>query len=738
MRKLLWESLNVLLWATAAGLCAYRYALPGGVVSAILGAALGVWTGRVLAKSPLRLWVFALLGLLAAWLGWALSALATLFPGVAALLDPSGAYAIGEMAFWLLLPFGAVMVLEAVARHHPPLRVAEFFAVALVYAALFAAHREGFINRPFFLVDPLWGNGRNPLGYFLLIGLALAALLAVTLAKGAPGRRSFIGLMVLLALMAAIFMMLPQGQLKEVFELHRVMGKDGKEKQGDKGQKNQRGGPNGKESDGGKSGSSKDQDLPDTFSDQSSGQQNSPVAVVVFHEDYKPPLGYYYFRETAFSTYNGVRVVQDVSGRYDRDVAREFGTGTENIPLGGSLEQSGAPGASKAFKRVRTTVALMAPHPRPFGLVNPSQFTPTSNPDARRFFRAYDAVSSALMLMPKDIFGEKAGSQDWDSGTWRHYTDGPSDPRYGALADQIVSALPEAYRKDSFARAVEIKLWLDKHGTYSLTSKHGDSPDPVADFLFGDLTGHCVHFAHAACLLYRAAGVPARVAAGYAVQASFRGGGASLLIRSRDAHAWPEIFLEGVGWMPLDIAPEKSLVKPEEAPDQGLQQMLGEMAMKDKPPPPPPPEEKDKSVIPLLKALAKALIWMLAVLAALSLPVSYCVKLWRRYLPLVCRPAKAPRLCYRAALDRLSEIGIRRRFGEAPEEFARFASRLAPSFEPLAQRAIRKALGPKDQDPEPKQCLLLLEGAVKEYKARAGRLRRWLGLLNPVSWWFAR
>ncbi len=738
MRKFLWETLNVLLWAVAAGLCAYRYTLPGGVASAVLGAALGVWTGRVLAKSPLRLWTFALIGLLAAGAGWALSALATLFVGVSALLAPAGAYAAGEMTFWLLLPFGAVLVLEGVARRHPPLRAAEFFAVALVYAALFAAHREGFINRPFFLVDRLWGNGRNPLGYFLLIGLGLAVVLAVTLAKGAPGRRSFIGLMVILALMAAIFMMLPQGELKEVFELHRVMGKNGKDKQGGQGQKKPDGGREGRESEGGKGGSSKDQNLPDTFSDQSAGEQNSPVAVVVFHEDYKPPLGYYYFRETAFSAYNGVRVVQDTSGRYDTDVARDFGPGTETLPLEGALEQSGAPGSNKAFKRVATTVALMAPHPRPFGLVSPYRFTPESNPDARRFFRAYGASSLALTLMPKDIFGEKAGSPGWNSATWRHYTEGPSDPRYGQLADKITGEIPEAYRADPFARAVAIKLWLDKHGTYSLTSKHGDSPDPVADFLFGDLTGHCVHFAHAACLLYRAAGVPARVAAGYAVQASFRGGGASLMIRSRDAHAWPEIFLEGVGWMPLDISPEKSLVRPEEAPDQGLQQMLGEMAMKEKPPPPPPPEKREQSAIPFLKELARTLLWYLAALAALFLPVSYAMKLWRRYAALACRPASAPRLCYRAALDRLCETGVRRSYGEPVEEFAGRVAVTSPSFVALAERAVRRTLGPKEQDPDPKRCRLLLKSAVREYKAGTGRIRRWLGLLNPVSWWFAR
>jgi len=49
--------------------------------------------------------------------------------------------------------------------------------------------------------------------------------------------------------------------------------------------------------------------------------EDVPVAVVVFHHDYTPPMGPYYFRETAFSAYNGARLVQDASRRFDRDVA---------------------------------------------------------------------------------------------------------------------------------------------------------------------------------------------------------------------------------------------------------------------------------------------------------------------------------------------------------------------------------------------------------------------------------
>src|SRR5690606_26724776 len=62
-------------------------------------------------------------------------------------------------------------------------------------------------------------------------------------------------------------------------------------------------------------------------------------------------------------------------------------------------------------------------------------------------------------------------------------------------------------------------------------------------FLFGDLTGYCVHFAHAAVFLMRAVGVPARVGTGYALPEANRQGGSALLLRNSDQHAWPEVYL---------------------------------------------------------------------------------------------------------------------------------------------------------------------------------------------------
>lgn len=82
----------------------------------------------------------------------------------------------------------------------------------------------------------------------------------------------------------------------------------------------------------------------------------------------------------------------------------------------------------------------------------------------------------------------------------------------------------------------------------------------IDDFLFRTRRGFCEHFASAYVFLMRAAGVPARVVAGY------QGGELNpvdgyLTVRQSDAHAWAEIWLADQGWVRVDptaaVAPSR-------------------------------------------------------------------------------------------------------------------------------------------------------------------------------------
>lgn len=84
--------------------------------------------------------------------------------------------------------------------------------------------------------------------------------------------------------------------------------------------------------------------------------------------------------------------------------------------------------------------------------------------------------------------------------------------------------------------------------------------NPADEFLFETRSGFCEHFASSFVLLMRAAGIPARVVAGY------QGGelnpvGGYFVVRQSSAHAWAEVLLEGRGWMRVDptaaVAPDR-------------------------------------------------------------------------------------------------------------------------------------------------------------------------------------
>jgi protein-glutamine gamma-glutamyltransferase len=93
---------------------------------------------------------------------------------------------------------------------------------------------------------------------------------------------------------------------------------------------------------------------------------------------------------------------------------------------------------------------------------------------------------------------------------------------------------------------------------YSLSVPRGNSYDPVLDFLLRDRRGHCELFASAMVLVARAAGVPARMVAGYRVaeRSPFDD---HWLVRERNAHAWVEAWVDGQGWVRRDPTPEASV-----------------------------------------------------------------------------------------------------------------------------------------------------------------------------------
>ncbi len=84
--------------------------------------------------------------------------------------------------------------------------------------------------------------------------------------------------------------------------------------------------------------------------------------------------------------------------------------------------------------------------------------------------------------------------------------------------------------------------------------------EQVDSFLFETHRGFCEHYAGSFVFLMRAAGVPARVVAGY-LGGEYNPIGRHYIVRQADAHAWAEVWLEARGWVRVDptsaVAPSR-------------------------------------------------------------------------------------------------------------------------------------------------------------------------------------
>ncbi len=84
--------------------------------------------------------------------------------------------------------------------------------------------------------------------------------------------------------------------------------------------------------------------------------------------------------------------------------------------------------------------------------------------------------------------------------------------------------------------------------------------NPVETFLFETRYGFCSHYAAAFVYSMRVARIPARVVTGYQ-GGELNTAGNFLEIRQADAHAWAEVWIEGMGWVRFDptaaVAPER-------------------------------------------------------------------------------------------------------------------------------------------------------------------------------------
>lgn len=86
--------------------------------------------------------------------------------------------------------------------------------------------------------------------------------------------------------------------------------------------------------------------------------------------------------------------------------------------------------------------------------------------------------------------------------------------------------------------------------TYTTTPPSVPSDQDMVDyFLFESQKGYCTHFASAMAVMARTIGIPSRYVQGFIVDANE---GGVMTVMNRQAHAWMEAYIEGVGWIAFE------------------------------------------------------------------------------------------------------------------------------------------------------------------------------------------
>jgi hypothetical protein len=173
-------------------------------------------------------------------------------------------------------------------------------------------------------------------------------------------------------------------------------------------------------------------------------------------------------------------------------------------------------------------------------------------------------------------------------------------------------------------------------------------------YLLNSRQGYSVHFATAATLLFRALGVPARYVEGYSIRADAVQQGQPVAVTEADAHAWVEIYRDGVGFIPFESVPANTS---DQNHTKQNQNNAGGAQEEQKPP---------KNPVNILQLLLWFLIGLLA-LAALAFLLLTLRRLWllRRWKRLVAEsaPNQAVELLTAYAVRLFGYMGIRYKNG---------------------------------------------------------------------------
>jgi transglutaminase-like putative cysteine protease len=301
---------------------------------------------------------------------------------------------------------------------------------------------------------------------------------------------------------------------------------------------------------------------------------------------------------------------------------------------------------------------------------------------------------------------------------------------------QLPGTLPERVRAlardltvhgaTPYDRAVAIEAYLRKI-PYSLEVPAPPGDRDAADYFLFDLKkGYCDYYATSMVVLSRAAGLPARLVTGHA-NGSYEPATADYIVRNADAHAWPEVYFPGIGWIEFEPTASQPLPQREMASGRTTAPHAGQ------------PEAQKWLVLPKvnLRGLGMAW-WIVPALAAVALISLLVDELRLRAM----EPDRVTRKLYRRLRRAMRRVCGMPAAGQTAYEYA---ETISEALEPLggSNRVLRAFVAPITAGTQELTALYTtslfapapLQQAEGRRAVRAWAAIRWrAGLLNAFLW----
>jgi transglutaminase-like putative cysteine protease len=305
------------------------------------------------------------------------------------------------------------------------------------------------------------------------------------------------------------------------------------------------------------------------------------------------------------------------------------------------------------------------------------------------------------------------------------------DPDLARELRELTEDVPGIQARDAWGRALALERWL--HGPefkYELASPALEPGRRVVDFVTRVRTGNCEWYATVLTLALRAHGMAARYAQGY-------WGGSHTpesnlwTFYGTHYHAWTELYLDGVGWVPLNPTPPERLPEGADLRTGESAREGGEGALPSDEPAQAPGERLRRLLSGawasvrggVSSALDGRAAWVVAGLAALGLLVAVA----RRWRPRT-RVARGTRTPGEAEAPYLEALGLLARHGHGrrPSWTAReHLARVEQVLPPDAGSALARLAGHHERE-------RYAGDAVPPGEARRD-LQRLVAALRPVS-----